>query len=301
MKTPRRIVSVLLVLLLSAAPLLAFDSLLERIDEASTEERYDDLRSLLDEAQSSAQTPRQRAEVYWRRARFVLVLVDRDRAAGNTPDSELVERLEQGEAYAQQAIDADPSLAEGHFWMAANMGRRGQVRGVLNSLFMAGGVRDFAQAAISRDENLAEAYHLLGILYRELPGGIISFGDDQRAVSLGRRAVDLNRDAYQAGDADDIFYQYQIELAQSLWERNWNARRRDREHSRQQSAFRSASTPLERAFAYEGASAIRSGTDREEALAMIQSVIRELESRGTLSQAQRDHLAEARTLRDDWN
>ncbi len=301
MKAFRTFLAIAILLSFVLTPVLAFDGLLERIDQASTDERYDELRTLLDDAGRRASNGRERAEVYWRRARLQLVLVDRDRAAGSTPDRELVQRLEQGEAYAQQAIDADSSLAEGHFWMAANMGRRGQVRGVLNSLFMASDVRDYAQAAISRDETLAEAYHLLGILYRELPGGIISFGDDQRAVSLGRRAVDLNRDAYERGDAEDIFYQYQIELAQSLWERNWNQRRRSRAHAGLQSDFRAASTALDRAFTYEGALNIATGTDRDEAISMIDGVIHALERLGSLSQAQRDHLAEARGLREDWN
>lgn len=286
---------------LAATPLLALDDLLERIDEASTDERYDDLRSLLDEAETAASSARERAEVYWRRARLSLVLVDRDRAAGNTPDDELVARLEEGEAFAGEAIEADPSLAEGHFWMAANMGRRGQVRGVLNSLFMASDVRDYAQAAISRDENLAEAYHLLGILYRELPGGFISFGDSQRAVSLGRRAVDLNREEFESGDVDEIYYQYQIELAQSLWARDWNARRRGREHDGLQSDFRSASTALDRAFTYEGSQAIPSGNDRDEAVSMMRGVISSLQAIRSPTQAQRDYLAEARELLDDWN
>ncbi|MFW6252687.1 MAG: hypothetical protein ACOC4F_02040 [bacterium] len=301
MKTLRICMSVLTLLAFTATPLLAIDDLLERIDEASTDERYDDERSLLDEAEASASTARERAEVYWRMARMTLVLVDRDRARGDTSDDELVARLEDGEALAAEAIEADPSLAEGHFWMAANMGRRGQVRGVLNSLFMAGDVRDYAQAAISRDEDLAEAYHLLGILYRELPGGIISFGDAGRAVSLGRRAVDLNREAFENDEADEIYYQYQIELAQSLWARDWNARRRGRAHRELQSEYRSASTALDRAFTYEGARDLPSGSDRDEAVAMIEDVISSLESLRSPTQAQRDYLAEAQELLDDWN
>lgn len=294
-------VAVAAVIAIMASPVFAIEDSLDEADELHTDERYEQALEVLEDAQREAGNDRQRAEVGWRRARTTLAMVDRDRASGAIDDSEAIERLEQGEEYAAEATDDNPRLAEAWFWQAANMGRRGQVRGVLNSLFMASDVRDLAFEAIELDEDLTEPYFLLGVMYRELPGGIISFGDDQKAVSLARLAVDRHEEDRDRGDAEDVYYNYYIELAHNLWERDWNERRRNRRHSGIRDDYRDADTNLDRAFNYEGNVNLESMSDRDEALEVLGWVIDEIEGMRSPSQGQRDELAEARELWDDWN
>lgn len=294
-------VAVAAVIAIIAAPVFAIEDSLDEADELHTDERYEQALEVLDDAQNEARNDRQRSEVGWRRARTTLAMVDSDLASGAIDDSEAIERLEQGEEYAAEATDDNPRLAEAWFWQAANMGRRGQVRGVLNSLFMASDVRDLAFEAIELDEDLTEPYFLLGVMYRELPGGIISFGDDQKAVSLARLAVDRHEEDRETGDAEDVYYNYYIELAHNLWERDWNERRRNRRHSGIRDDYREADTNLDRAFNYEGDVNLESSSDRDEALEILGWVIDEIEGMRSPSQGQRDELAEARELWDDWN
>lgn len=300
MKTTRTPLVVGLLLLVSVSA-SAFDEILEEIDDLHSDERYEQVFRRIDAAESAARTNAQRAQLAWRRARSHLARVDRELAAERITDSEAAELFEEGEQMAQAAIDNDPDLAEGWFWKAANMGRRGQARGVLRSLFMASDVRDLAFEAVALDEDLTEPYFLLGVMYRELPGGIISFGDDQKAVSLARLAVDRHENDRARGDADGVYYNYYIELAHNLWERNWSRRRRSNRHPNIRSDYRSADSNLDRAFNYEGSVRIPDQSDREEALELLEWVIDEIESLPDPKQGELDDLAEARELWDDWN
>ncbi|MFW6368780.1 MAG: hypothetical protein ACOCZ9_03485 [Spirochaetota bacterium] len=295
------LVAMATIMAICTIPVFAIEESLEQADDLHTEERYEQAMEVLETAQREARTDRQRAEVGWRRARTTLSMVDRDLAAGTAEDSEAIERLEQGEEYAADATENNPRLAEAWFWQAANMGRRGQVRGVLNSLFMASDVRDLAFEAIALDEDLTEPYFLLGVMYRELPGGIISFGDDQKAVSLARLAVERHEEDRSSGDAEEVYYNHYIELAHNLWERNWNERRRNRRQSGIRDDYRDAESNLDRAFNYEGTVNLESMSDREEALEILGWVIDDIEAMDSPSQGQRDDLAEARELREEWN
>lgn len=295
------VISGIIVLALAAFPLFGFDTLIEEADEAHGDERYEESMELLDEAYNAASFNSQRAEVAWRRARTNLSMVDRDLAAETISDSEAIDRLEQGERYAEEAVGYNERLAEGWFWHAGNKGRRGQVRGVLNSLFMASDVRDLAMEAIERDEDMTEPYFLLGVMYRELPGGFISFGDDQKAVSLARLAVDRHEQDRRQGEVDDVWYNYYIELAHNLHERNWSESRRNRRQSGIRSDYESADENIDRAFNYEGTVSLPSGSDRDEAMELIQWVISEIRGLDSPTQGQLDDLAEAEELYDDWN
>lgn len=297
----KSIVPVIISMTLVATPAFAVDDLLEAADEAHGEERYEHAMELLDEADTEASVDEQRAEIAWRRARTTLSMVDRDLAADTISDSEAVERLEQGEQYGEDAVDYYDRLAEGWFWQAANKGRRGQVRGVLNSLFMASDVRDLAMEAIELDEDLTESYFLLGVMYRELPGGFVSFGDDEKAVSLARLAVDRHEQDRERNEVDDVFYNYYIELAHNLYERNWGESQRNRRQSGLRDEYERASENIERAFAYEGTVSLADGSDRDEAMDIIDWVISEIQGRDSPTQGQLDDLAEAEELRDDWN
>jgi len=89
--------------------------------------------------------------------------------------------LESGEAYARKAIAIDPDRAEGHFWLGVSLGRIGEERGVLNSLFLVGPIKDEMEAVLKINPKHDGAHHVLAVLYRKAPGWPLSSGDINKA------------------------------------------------------------------------------------------------------------------------
>lgn len=260
---------------------------LERADQLIEEERPREVLDLLRGEPGHA-------EVYWRRAAATLIHGDQRGDAG-APDSELLEIFEQGEHYADQAIAADPSNPAGYYWKSANIGRWGQTRGVLNSLFRAPDMRDLLEQAIAMDPEHADSYFVLGQLYTKVPG-LISFGDNAKGVSLGRRAVDLMEAEVRTGERPKSSEAFYVELANSLIERGWNARRRTRQIRGIADSYRSAATPLERGYYYEGSLSLSGGSDQDEAREILRAAIRRLERARDRTPSETRRLEEAREL-----
>ncbi len=300
-RAARRTGVALAILVLAAGTASAVEELLIEIDELHDQERPEEALEVIDQAYRAATADVERAEVSWRHARSLLFLTDHQLAGEVISEREARNQLEEAEEYAEEAMRLAPNAAEGYYWKAATMGRRGQVRGVLSSLFMAGDVRDYAIDAIDRDPDMAAAYYLLGQLYRELPGGFLSFGDDDYAVGLARKAVDLHEEGLAAGDAPYRFYDFYTQLAMSLWERDWDVAERREGQSEKQQEYANADSALERGFAYEGTVRIDPQDDREEARRLVNWVIEELEALDDRNTGQELDLEDARELRDDWN
>ncbi|MFW5842774.1 MAG: hypothetical protein ACOCW6_02515, partial [Spirochaetota bacterium] len=216
-------------------------------------------------------------------------------------DDEAIHRYEEGAGHAREAIEIDPSIAEAYFWEAANRGSVGQTRGVLNSLFMASDLNDLLHQTVRRDDDYPEPYFMLGTLYRELPGRPVSFGDDDAAVSFGRLAVDLHEEEFRRAEDIVPFYDYYLELAMSLWDRNWGISKRDREQSKKRQAAESTDGPVEEAALYEGRVSIPRQSDREEALSLARETERRLSAVSDPSVRNRRDLAKARELVSDWD
>ncbi len=304
MRTPNHtihrsgVVWLIVALFVCAAPLGAqtMAELRDEIDLKHENDEHQSIVRLIDDAVNRASPGRDRAELYWRRARAELSISDLGRYTGTVTDDQALELLERAESYADQAIDQDPGLAQPYFWKAAAMGQRGQIRGVLNSLFMAGDVRDAAVEALERNADLGEVHYLLGQLYRELPGRPLSFGNSAYAVSFGRRAVDLHEQRYDAGDLPYRYYDYYTQLASSLRARNWNSARRASRANAMRRDYSSAGDNFERFSNYEGAVELRSGSDREEGRRILDWVIAELERERNRTVRQQRSLEEAREL-----
>jgi len=279
---------------------------LEQIDQLDREDRLEEAisrsRALLDRlgnAQGQSQS-RLRAEALWRLSRAIMKETNLDQFEG-LGDDEAIRRYEEGAGYAREAIEIDPSNAEAYFWEAANRGSVGQTRGVLNSLFMASDLDELLHQALRRDDEYPEPYFMLGTLYRELPGRPISFGDDDAAVSFGRLAVDLHEEEFSRGEDIVPFYDYYLELAMSLWERNWRENKRDREQSSKRQDVRSADGPVEEAALYEGQMSISPQSDREEALSLVREMERRLSAIADPTVRNRRDLGKARELLSDWD
>jgi hypothetical protein len=67
------------------------------------------------------------------------------------PNDDRVTVLEKGEKYARHAIEIDPGKVEGHFWLGVCLGRIGEERGILNSLFLVGPIKDEMEKCLAID------------------------------------------------------------------------------------------------------------------------------------------------------
>ncbi len=212
--------SIVFVLLVAALhSTYALEDVLSEVDELHELDEHDRVLQLIDSELARTHGDSDRAQLYWRKARAILSDTDLRHGDGELSDREARNRLGDGEEAGRRAIELDDSSADAHFWTGSTIGLAGQIRGVLRALTAAGTVRDYAEAAIERNRDHKEAHYLLGVLYRELPGGIISFGDDDRAVEYGRRAIELHEREYDAGMVPYRYFDFYLDLAESLIDR----------------------------------------------------------------------------------
>ncbi len=76
---------------------------------------------------------------------------------------------EKAKAAAETLKTINPLNPEGWLWSAVAQGRIGQVRGILNSLFLVPTLKKSFYRTLELDTTHAIAYHALGRLYYELP------------------------------------------------------------------------------------------------------------------------------------
>jgi tetratricopeptide (TPR) repeat protein len=270
-----------------------FQDVLEQADKLHDAEDYEQSRNFLEASLSNASGGAEQAELYWRLARAILNLGD-EAEDGGASEEEILAFFEEGEALAQKAIDADPNNHLGYYWKSANIGRWGQVKGILNSLFKAKPMRDLLEQAVSVEPEHADSYYVLGQLYEQVPGFPVSFGVEEYAVSLGRKSIDLREQQVKAGIEDELIYDYYTEMAKHLWERDWSASRRKREQSKMMKKYKSISDPMEKNFYYEAVVNLKDQSDEEEAFELIKWTIRELEATANRTGGQEDDLQEAK-------
>ncbi|HKK48539.1 MAG TPA: hypothetical protein VJ932_05550 [Alkalispirochaeta sp.] len=268
---------------------------LQVVDDLLEEERPQAAIEMLEDMLSGS-AGEARAEVLWRLSSATLMFGDQREDAGAGED-ELLAIYEDGEAHGEAAIDADPDNALGYYWTSANIGRWGQTKGVLNSLFRAPDMRDLLTEAVTRDPEFADSYYVLGQLYAQVPG-VISFGNGEYAVSMGRKSVDLMEAELRSGEREEINEAFYIQLASHLIDRDWNSRRRTRGVRSIRDDYRSASTPIERGFYYEGAIPIPDVSDADEARAILTETIDRLEDISSPAPSDTRRLEEARELLD---
>ncbi|SIQ28307.1 hypothetical protein SAMN05920897_106115 [Alkalispirochaeta americana] len=307
----KQMVRFLWAILFLAAPLLVvpaltvewegeFGEALERIDAYHYVDDNEVVAALLEDQLSRVWEGPQRGEILWRKARSLVAVADLSLWQETMEKDEASALYDEAHSYAEMAAEFFPDHAQTHFWLAATAGRRAQLRGIFNSLFQASTVRDYLVDALERDPELAEGYYVLGQVYRELPGWPISFGSNDGAVSLGRRAIDLYEEQRAAGLVPVRYFDHYIDLATSLWTRNNSVRKRERRQNRMAEAYRTAETVLERGLAYEGIVSLKEQNDREEALEIIRWVIGELSAVESPRVRQRMDLAVARERLSSW-
>jgi hypothetical protein len=294
----RKLIVFLFVLTIATGAVIA-ETLIEQIDRMHEEEQHQENYALIKGAIDSANGNVEKAELYWRLARTVLEIGDLLKQDG-TDESEILDTFSEGEGYADRSIELNPNSHHGYYWKSANIGRWGETKGVLNSLFKAKSMRSILSEALSINPEHADSYYVLGIMHRKVPGRPVSFGSADKAVSLGRKAVDAQRREFETGEAIEIKLSYFVELSRSLYERDWSASKRRKSHGDKEESFAKERDVLKKGFFYEGTLSIPNVSDRQEAIEMIEWAISEYRSKPTLKNTERVKFEEALVDLADW-
>jgi tetratricopeptide (TPR) repeat protein len=106
-----------------------------------------------------------------------------------TSDDKLA-AYEQGREAAKRAVEIAPRNVLAHFWYATNIGRWGQTKGVVRSLFLLPTVRKEIATVFEIDPKFPPAYSLAGNVYYEVPEML--GGDLVRAEQMFRSGLLLD-------------------------------------------------------------------------------------------------------------
>ncbi len=202
-------------------------------------------KAYLESALNEAKDDSEKSEILWRLSRNTLTLTDDIEKTSENKQARL-DGYSKAEALAQESVDLVESYNAYH-WLASAIGRIGQVNGPLNSLGKAKPMRNLVEK-VQNDFNAdyTDSWYVLGILYNQLPGGPISFGDKDFAISYMRRCVDT-QDNINRNNLTNY-----LELAQQLADRDWSASKRAKEFDKMQKKYNSNSVPTEKMKYYEG-------------------------------------------------
>jgi len=298
----RKVGLVLLILLLPAFALLAADDILKQADDLFDAEKYIEGFELMENALLSAGTNREKAEIYWRMAKFQLNITDDEEDAGTAKET-LLEMFTQGSDYATMATELYPS-ADSYYWRSSNVGRWGETKGILDSLFKAGPMKEDLLKVIEYDAVYADAWYVFSRLYLKLPGWPISFGNAPFAISFARRAIDTYAE-------EDLKISYYKSLAETLWKRNWNVSTRKREIKNRESKLKNAKNEHDKQAYFESSLGINYSpnytsnklvdmTDREEAKIITDWLLAEYAKISDPSKGDKNNIQEVKDMVAEW-
>lgn len=234
----KRLTMILLVLCAALASVFSLD--LSEFDskfETKTEwqESLDRLEILLAEAD----TPEEKAEVYWRMSLFACYI-----GSDQEKNADKRKFYAKGIQYAELGMEADPLNKYCILWHCACMGRDAQTRGLSSQLNAVETMRNDLDRIINvlGIDDFSEAWHALGEIYWRHP-----FMSTASAVSFFRRTIDT----IPEGEIRLVSYQ---SLAEALYSRNWSAKKRVSELASQQKKWNAGkfSTTMDRYAVYEG-------------------------------------------------
>lgn len=97
---------------------------------------------------------------------------------------------ERAEKFLRRSVELAPTDPDANFWLGVALGRIGQTRGVLKSLFLVGPIKRQMQAVLRLAPDYGGAHHVLGELLWQLPG--FAGGDKRKALEEFEAAVRLS-------------------------------------------------------------------------------------------------------------
>ncbi|MQY76741.1 MAG: tetratricopeptide repeat protein, partial [Spirochaeta sp.] len=272
-----------------------FQAVVDQADKYHDLEKHEEVKEFLISSIKDTADDKQKAELYWRLGRAYLNLGD-DAEDNGADEKTLLQIFEAGEEAASKAIDLDSNNHLAYYWKSGNIGRWGQTKGILNSLFKAKPMRKLLTRAIEINPEHADSYYVLGQLYEQVPGCPVSFCNADASVSLGRKAVALHRQQVDSGEEDEFRYDIFTELAKHLYARNWKSAKRNKGQAKKSSKYGSQKNILEKNFYYEGTIELKQVTDRIEASLLLSWAVKELESVSEPTKQHDRDLKEAKEL-----
>ncbi|MFY9270150.1 MAG: tetratricopeptide repeat protein [Candidatus Manganitrophaceae bacterium] len=96
----------------------------------------------------------------------------------------------EGEAWAKQALQVNPDSIGGHLMLGIAYGRIGETQGVLKSLSLISPIKNEMDAVLTKDPHNPVAHHVLGVLYRKVPG--LMGGSIRKSIEELEEAVQVN-------------------------------------------------------------------------------------------------------------
>ena len=299
----KKILLGMMVLALSL-PLFAISPKMAEADRLHEDANYTAEFGILQNELGSATDNNEKSEILWRMSRAGLVITDQLERDGASKEKLLAE-FQKSWDYATKSLSYNSNNYNAFYWRAANIGRWGQTKGILDSLFKAGDMRDDLERAVNSNPNHGDSYKVLGMLYDSVPG-VISFGNKSYAVSLGRKSVDNQDEPNRPYE-----YSYYLELAKHLWNRNWKEGKRISEQKKEKKKFNSKNSVMEKNWFYDGlvdytkataysSNGIKNMSDREEAVVILKWMLMELNKLPNKKPGDFDDIDEAKELLADW-
>lgn len=230
---------ILLSLILSVSLLMAAFDKAESDRLFYNENDYEADFAYLSKSLQEAKSNDEKAEILWRMSRTRLTLTDSNK--------ESMTEKERLDAYGDYGANDTPKAGDtysafyyayqslqlketpnAYHWKASAVGRAGQEHGALNSLGKADPMRKLETKALEDFSSFpleTDSWYVLAILYRSLPGKPISFGNDNYAISYMRKCL-MTQDMDNRTNGTNY-----LELAEELYKRNWDAKKRTKEFS----------------------------------------------------------------------
>lgn len=234
--------ALILLFIVSSALFAAFnpeysDYLFYTLEDYEADEEY------LAQALSSAESNSEKSSILWRQSRNILT--QGDGLDENDKEGRFA-KYEEAEALSIKSIELEPN-ADAYHWKSSAVGRWGQTKGPLNSLSKAPAMLEDVKMVVDTfGYDYTDAWYVLGILYNQLPGWPISFGDTNAAISYMRKSLDTRI------IGRGLFLTLYQELSDQLYDRNWDAKKRAKEFDKMKKSYDKESLPSEKMKYYEG-------------------------------------------------
>lgn len=204
------------------------------------EKEYEYLLDSLEKAEEGEE----KSEILWRLSRAVLT--QGDMLSEDDKDGRF-SKYEQAEDYARSSLEEKENW-NAYFWLSSAIGRWGQTKGPLNSLSKAPEMQEYILKVVDGyGQDYTDAYYVLALLYDQLPGWPISFGNKNYAISYMRRSLDTQL------SGRGLYLTLYYDLSQMLYDRNWDAEKRAKEAEKMKKEYDSESILSEKMKYYEGA------------------------------------------------
>lgn len=131
--------------------------------------------------------PSNQPETLWRLGRSLVSL-----GVKKVSKPEKLEIFSRAESLLRQAVALEPRSPQAHYWLGMAMGRRGETRGILRSLFLIGPLKREMREVLKLDPKHAGAHHVLGEMLFQIPR--LAGGSKKGAVRELETAASLEPD-----------------------------------------------------------------------------------------------------------